>query len=190
MESDHLTRQEIAQTVIKAASNVLHDIVNYRPKEGQIQITPAQFTRDDITVVSRFSGDLTGQLLFGFTSDTARGLGAQMLRAEPDKLGALELSALTELGSIITDTSLTLFEESGAVCYPVWSGLVLGQDERLSPVSLPALEVPLHMIVGEMHLNIIVEAEAPFAWANASARARSTALVTIPGRDPDIAIAA
>ncbi|MCC6485720.1 MAG: chemotaxis protein CheX [Armatimonadetes bacterium] len=190
MENAHLTRQDIAQTVIRAAGNVLHDIVNYRPKEGQIQITPAQFTRDDVTVVSRFSGDVTGQILFGFTVESARSLGAQMLQAPPDKLGTLELSALTELGSIITDASLALLEDNGAICYPVWSSLVLGQDERLSPVNLPALEIPLHMIVGDMHLNLVVEAQAPFAWSGAAQRQRSVSTVIIPGRDAGLAIAA
>ncbi|MEI6913975.1 MAG: chemotaxis protein CheX [Armatimonadota bacterium] len=190
MESGRLERQELADAVIDAAINVLQDILSYRPTSGQLQITPIQFTRDDITIVSRISGDVSAQLFLGLTPQSAVGIVSQMSRTAVGRLGQLEISTLVELGSMITDSALALLEDQGAICYSVWTGAVQGQDERISPVSLPALAVPLRLITGDINLNVILESQAPFGWASAAARLRDSTMVTIPAIESSLSLAA
>lgn len=189
MNTGHLDKKEVASAVVEAATAVLQDILVYPPGRGQLQVTPLQFTRDDVTVVSRLSGDITAEVFYGFSTSTALGVSAQMLRRESGELRSIEISALTELGNMITDRSVEVLESRGALCYGTSAGVVTGVDERITPFALPTLAIPLSLFVGEVNVNVLVEAYAPFDWATPAQRlqiARSVRLV-VPGDDLPLA---
>lgn len=191
---DRLEKHELADSVIEAATSVLTSILAFRPSRGQMEIMPLQFTRDEVTVITRLSGDLSGEIVMGLTRPTAHGIVSNMLKREVETLGPLEISALAELGSIITDSSLALLEEKGALCYGTWASVIVGTDERISPFAVPSLAVPLRMIVGDLHLNVAVEAWSPFAWSSKQSRLSGTETITVPATplaaDEDIPLAA
>jgi len=170
MDSVRLDKRELAVAVIDAASIVLRDLLKLPPRLGQMQITPIQFTRDELTTVTRISGDISGEVFLGMSRDTARTILRRMLHREVKELGRLEKSALAELGTLVTDTALALLEERGALCYSTWSGVVAGREERVTPFSEPTLAAPLALAGGEVNVNVMFEGYAPFAWASPEAR--------------------
>ncbi len=173
MDGVRLEKTELAEAAIDAASMILRDILIYPPKRGQMQITPIQFTRDDITVVSRVSGDMSAELFLGLSYGTAKAVLDTMLRQAVDSLGQLEKSALAELGGMIADTTLAILEDRGALCYATWSSVVVGREERVTPFSVPTLAAPLSLAVGDINLNVMFEGYAPFSWASPDARLAS-----------------
>lgn len=185
MDSVRLDKRELAEAVIDAASLVLRDLLKLPPRRGQMQITPIQFTRDELTIVTRISGDISGEIFLGMSKETALAILRQMLRREVTGFGRLEKSALAELGTLVTDTALALLEERGALCYSTWSGVVTGREERVTPFSEPTLAAPLSLAVGEVNVNVMFEGYAPFAWASPEARlAARRSLRLSPGERP------
>ncbi len=71
MDSVRLDKRELAEAVIDAASMVLRDLLKLPPRRGQMQITPIQFTRDELTIVTRISGDISGEIFLGMSKETA-----------------------------------------------------------------------------------------------------------------------
>lgn len=190
MDNGRLDKVEIADTVLEAAVYVLQDILRYRPTRGQISISPIQYSHEDYTVVTRLTGDITGELFFGMDLSTARGLSSQMLRNVVERLGRLELSALQELGAIVTDSALALLEDRGVLCYSTRASVIIGKDERVTPFAMPALTVPVRMVVGDMRLHILLEGYAPFSWATPSARISAESTITVPSPRETLSLAA
>ncbi len=180
MDPERLEKPELTHAVIESATTVLQDILTYRPTRGQIQIVPLQYTRDEITVVTRLSGDMTVELFFGMSRLAAAGVLTSMLGRDIEHLGSYEVSALAELGGLISEGTVALLEDQGALCYSTWAGVILGRDERATIFSLPALAAPLRLVVGELNVNIMLEAYAPFAWASQAARIAAANAIRLP----------
>jgi len=186
MERVRLEKQELADCVVEAATYVLQDILRYPPSRGQLEITPMQYTRDDLTVVSRISGDLSGELFFGLSPEVARGILQQMLRRDVTEFGRIEMSALSDLGGMISDSALALLEERGALCYSISGGVVCGRGQHATTLVLPSLAVPMRLVVGQLNINVLLAAFAPFAWAAPSGRLQGARIESLAplGREP------
>lgn len=167
---ERLDKVEFAASALDASTQVLKEILTYPPTRGQLEVTPMQFTRDDVTVIARLSGDITAKLFLGMKYGTARQIAREMLQQEMDDLGTLGRSALAELGNMISESTIALLEPRGALCYGAWSSVLLGSDERLTAFSVPSLVVPLRLLVGQINLNVALEAYAPYTWAAPEAR--------------------
>lgn len=170
MDPVRLDKKELAEAAIESATEVLKEILAYAPTRGQMQIIPIQFTRDDVTVVTRVSGDLSAELFIGFARSTADAILKRMLKSRTAGIGALERSALSELGGLVADKALSVLEEKGALCYATWSGVICGREERATPYPVPSLSAPLRLVVGEVNLNVLLQAYAPYSWASPEAR--------------------
>jgi chemotaxis protein CheX len=76
-----------------------------------------QFTTDDVTAVIGVSGRLEGNVLYGFSQETAYAVMTQMLGEPVDSLSnELGLSAIGEIANMITGNAATRLAQAGYPC--------------------------------------------------------------------------
>ena len=76
-----------------------------------------QFTTDDVTAIIGVSGRLQGNVLYGFTEETAKSV-IRVMEGEDDEQTSNEmgLSAIGEIANIITGNAATKLASLGYVC--------------------------------------------------------------------------
>ena len=75
------------------------------------------FTSDDITAVIGVSGRLEGNVLFGFSEETALAMVSKMLDEQiTDVHGEIALSAVGEIANMITGNAATRLSQIGYPC--------------------------------------------------------------------------
>lgn len=76
-----------------------------------------QFTTEDLTAIIGVSGRLEGNVLYGFTEDSALKVVSKMIGEDvPDLQNDLALSALGELANMITGNAATQLAQAGYPC--------------------------------------------------------------------------
>ena len=81
------------------------------------QVVSNQFTTDDVTVVIGVSGRLEGNVLYGFSEQTAHSIVSVLLGEEPGEASnEMGLSAIGEIANIITGNAATRLAAMGYRC--------------------------------------------------------------------------
>ena len=81
------------------------------------EIVSHQFTTDDLTAIIGVSGRLEGNVLYGWTEESAIKVVSTMMGEEVEDLRTdLALSALGELANMITGNAATLLSQVGYPC--------------------------------------------------------------------------
>ncbi len=80
------------------------------------KVIPNQFATADITVIIGISGDLEGNVLYGFGKGTGLALAGRMMGETIAEHNDLSLSAVGELANMITGNAATQLANAGYSC--------------------------------------------------------------------------
>ena len=81
------------------------------------EVTSIQFTTDDLTVIIGVSGRLEGNVLYGFSEESAQSIVGVMLGESVSTVNdELALSTIGEIGNIITGNSAARLAQLGYTC--------------------------------------------------------------------------
>jgi chemotaxis protein CheX len=81
------------------------------------QVVSNQFTTDDLTAIVGVSGRLEGNVLYGFSDETALAVVRRMIGEEVESYrDELGLSALGEIANMITGNAATHLSRTGFPC--------------------------------------------------------------------------
>ena len=81
------------------------------------EVVAHQFTTEDLTAIIGVSGRLEGNVLYGFTEESALNVVSQMIGEEQvDLRNDLALSALGEIANMITGNAATHLAQAGFPC--------------------------------------------------------------------------
>jgi chemotaxis protein CheX len=105
------------------------------------------------------NGDVGGTVLYGMSTVTAQKIAGAMIGAEVPALDDMALSALSELGNMITGNAATILSQSGYDLNITTPSLIRGIDVEVSTRS-PALVVPLSTPFGRVEINVALQEEA------------------------------
>ena len=76
----------------------------------------SQYTTTELTALIGLSGQLEGNVVYGFSQDCAKTIAGRMIGQEVVEMDELSLSAIGELANMITGNAATLLANMGAVC--------------------------------------------------------------------------
>ncbi len=86
-------------------------------KVESAEVVDHQFTTEDLTAIIGVSGRLEGNVLYGFTEDSALAVVSQMIGEKIDDLrDDMALSALGEIANMITGNAATHLAQAGFPC--------------------------------------------------------------------------
>ena len=81
------------------------------------EVTANQFTTDDLAVIIGVSGGLEGNVLYGFSEDSAQAIVSVMVGEPISSINdELALSAIGEIGNMITGNAAACLAQLGYMC--------------------------------------------------------------------------
>ena len=118
------------------------------------ELVAHQFTTEDVTAVIGISGKVQGNVLYGFSKETADAAIRIMLGEEKDASGELALSALGELANMITGNAATDLASAGYPCSISPPVMIEPVGSRISTLGRAQILVTFKSDVGPLCIRI------------------------------------
>ncbi len=151
---------EIVNPFISASVKVLETYGNKSVAKGTLSLVKSPVSGKDINTVIGVTGDVTGQVIYCMSNDTARNISSSMLMNLPiDDFDYLAQSAINELGNIITGNAATDLFKNGYFCKITPPSLIIGQDITVSVKDLQIINVPLTTDFGDITVYVALREE-------------------------------
>ncbi len=114
-----------------------------------------QYTTEEITAIIGVSGNLEGNVLYGFDHDCALKVVARMLDEESvTELDRMGLSALGEIANVITGNAATLLADNGFNCHLSPPVIVEPAGSRFTTTGSEQILVTFNSELGTLRIRI------------------------------------
>ncbi len=150
---------EWIEPFVSAVFTVLETLVGDKPQRDKLSLRDTTFTTQQISIIAGVTGEIEGSAIYGMTFDTAQGIAGAMMGGE--KLEALDdmaMSALSELGNMITGNAATVLSQKAYDVDITPPSLIKGKEVTLS-TKVPALVVPVDTKYGRVEINVALESD-------------------------------
>ncbi len=147
---------------LNAAYNVIKDVAGLEARKGELRLESSPIKGNEVNVVIGVTGDLTGQIIFCLTEETALVLASKMLFAlATDTFDELAKSAIGELGNMIIGNAVTELAGKGYICDLTPPALFIGRNVTVSTAAAQFLVIPFEMDIGKLDINVALQESAP-----------------------------
>jgi chemotaxis protein CheX len=141
-------KQEYVNPFLAPAKLVWERELDLPLELSSVSAVSHEFTTEDITAVIGVSGELVGNVLYGFPLTTARGIIDIMASTDFELDSELALSALGELANMITGNAATALSGNGFICNIAPPVLIQSSGTEISTLGRPQLLVVFKMRSG------------------------------------------
>ncbi|MCH7705423.1 MAG: chemotaxis protein CheX [Chloroflexi bacterium] len=114
----------------------------------------SQYTTNELTALIGISGKLEGNVLYGFTQESAKRIASKMIGREVVEMDELALSAIGEIANMITGNAATLLANLGAVCEITPPVIIEPTGSRFTTFAGPQILVKYASELGPLHIRI------------------------------------
>jgi chemotaxis protein CheX len=142
---------------ITAGVEVIKQIVGGEVEQGQLSIRTAIFTTQQVSIVVGVSGPVQGQVIYGLSQVTATKIASAMMGIQQVEFDEMAISAVSELGNMISGNAVMLLSESGFVCDITPPTMVRGMNVEIA-TQAPSLLVPLYTKCGKVDITVALSA--------------------------------
>lgn len=150
-------RVEYVDPFIQAAFFVLEQVAHAKCERGPISMRQgATFTSQELTVVVGVVGEIEGTALYGLSVVTALKIASAMIGNDLVSLDEMALSAISELGNMISGHAATLLSNAGVQCDITPPTLIQGVGTEIT-VHVPILMVPVSTDKGNINIDVAVQ---------------------------------
>lgn len=113
---DTVKERTLVQCLIKSVSDTLDSMVNLKPGELNGSLVDSGTSVGDIYVTIGVVGDVTGNIVYGFTKEFAFEMLRIMMMREQTQVDELVCSAMAEVANIISGKTTIAIAEKGYPC--------------------------------------------------------------------------
>lgn len=149
-------KADLLQPFVTAAARVLEAELGMAARPGEVTEQNSGLTTREVTVLIGIAGQVEGNVLYGADRATALRVAGIMMGEEPADIDDTSMSAIAELGNMITGQAAALFEQSGLRCTISPPSVILGEGSHLRSVGIPILVVPFSVDAGILDVAISV----------------------------------
>ena len=151
---------EFIDPFISSAFSVLQTLTGDRPERGNLSLRHATFTSQQVSIMAGVNGEIEGAALYAMSTNTAKKIASAMIGAPVEELDDMALSAVSELGNMITGQAITLLSNKGYNVDITPPSVIRGQEVEVS-TKVPALVIPMKTGFGCVEINVaLVESAA------------------------------
>jgi chemotaxis protein CheX len=154
-------RLEYINPVVKAALDVLRAELNTDVRRGPVKVVYGDARGNDLTILIAVTGALEGVMAYGLNAGVACAMASVMMGEEFSELDELVQSGVAEVGNVISGRAMMRLAEMGLETQIAPPVLLLGNDTRISTLSLPRLFVPIEMSFGTIDMQIALQQAGP-----------------------------
>lgn len=116
----------------------------------------SQFTTNELTALIGISGQLEGNVLYGFSQESARTIASKMIGHEIVEMDELALSAIGEIANMITGNAATQLASLGAVCEITPPVIIEPSGSRFTTFGGPQILVRFTSDLGPLHIRLSI----------------------------------
>lgn len=146
-------RVEFINPFIMAGTEVLKQLVGGDAERGQLAVRSSVFTTQQVSIVVGVNGAIKGEVIFGMSQVTATKIASAMMMSTLVAFDEMAVSAISELGNIISGNATTLLNDAGFECDLTPPTVIRGVNVEIG-TQTPALMVPIYTICGKIDINV------------------------------------
>jgi len=144
---------EFIEPFVRAAFTVIESISGNKPEKGQLSLRKSSFTTQQVTIMAGVNGEVEGTALYGMSFVTALKIASAMMCSEVSEMDEMALSAVSELGNMITGNATTILSQKGLDVDITPPSVIRGVDVEVA-TKTPALVVPVNTEMGLLEINV------------------------------------
>lgn len=154
-ETTSIARLDYVRGFILAATRVIAEVVGEEPVAGSplFQIGPLVHL-GDVNVSLGITGDIPGRVNYGMDLQTSLNIAAAMLMEPVSAHDEMSISALQELGNMISGNARTYLAQLNVASDITPPKTVVGQDISANWHRIRAMSIPLTMSHGTLTLVV------------------------------------
>ncbi len=149
-------KPNISEAFSVSVKEVLTNLCQCELQVGKSKMRNISQTLDEITILIEVTGKLRGQILYIMDQKFALELASMMIGIPISEMDELGMSAISEIGNIITGSSMTKLSELGFYCETTIPSVILGKDEPLHVIESIGLTIPINIDIGNFMIGICV----------------------------------
>jgi len=144
---------EYIQPFVSAVFTVLETVAGCKCERGALALRNTTFTTRQVTIMAGVNGDLEGAAMYGMSMITAQKIASGMMGSPIQQFDEMAMSAVSELGNMITGNATTQLSERGYHVDITPPSVIKGANVELS-TKTPALVVPISSDYGMVEINV------------------------------------
>lgn len=146
---------DVVRPFVRSARNVIESITGATPGADEPMERKSSFTTQQVTIIAGVSGDVAGSVMYGMSLATAQNFAGAMMGAEVGELDEMALSAVSELGNMITGGASALVCEYGLDVDITPPSVIKGTDIEILTKSC-AQVVPINTNAGYFEMTVAI----------------------------------
>ena len=150
-------KAEYINSFYQATNDVFKLMLNMETEKKNLSVLKDMISSRDVNVHLGITGDLKGNVLFGFPKDMAIEMIRIMSGMEMDKIDSFASSALGEIGNIIGGNALTNLSKNKYVCDIAPPQVFVGKYKSFSLDNEKILQLALKTDIGEFDISIFLK---------------------------------
>ena len=147
---------EFIEPFVGSVFKVIEAVTGDAPTRGQLALRQSTFTTQQVTIMAGVNGEVEGTVLYGMNAQTALKIAGAMMCMEVIEFDEMSVSALSELGNMITGNAITALSQNGYDVDITPPSVVRGLEVEVS-TKPPALVVPVNTQFGCVEINVSLE---------------------------------
>lgn len=144
---------EYIEPFLNSVFTVLEAVAACKCERGALAMRKTTFTTKQITIMAGVIGDLEGMAMYGLSMVTAQKIASAMMGAPVLQFDEMALSAVSELGNMITGHATTQLSQRGYRVDITPPSVIKGTNVEIL-TRTPALVVPISTEYGMVEINI------------------------------------
>lgn len=141
---------------IVAGVQVLQQLIEGEAERGQLTVRTAIFTTQQISIAVGVSGEVKGQVIYGMSQVTATKIASAMMGTPQVSFDEMAISAISELGNMISGNAVALLAESGFTCDITPPTVIRGVNVEIA-TQVPSLVLPIYTRCGKIDINVALQ---------------------------------
>lgn len=150
-------RAEVLNAFFRAATETLHSEIRDEVRRGALAASTSSTLDSEVTVFLGAVGNPKGLVLVGMSRATALALASRMAGIEFNQLDDLVLSAVAELGNVVTGRAMMGLSQLGYNCDLTPPSVMVGKGAYFSTLGIGRIRIPLYTSVGEIWLDVALQ---------------------------------
>lgn len=147
-------KPNISEFFSLSVKEVLASLCQCDVEIGRSKMRNLSQTIEEVTIYLEATGKLRGQILYIMDKSFALELASNMVGLPITEMDELTMSALSEVGNIITGSSMTKLSELGYYCETTIPTIILGKDKQLPIVDSVGVLIPCKTPIGNLYIGI------------------------------------
>jgi chemotaxis protein CheX len=146
---------KVVNAILRSMVKVFNEMLNTKVEMDKPKISKELAKGYDLVTVVGYNGNLSGNLVYGFSSELGLSIVSKMMGMPYDKLDELAMSAIGELGNMVSGNIAMNLEQIGKPIDITPPSVILGKEIQVN-VEGVILKIPARIEAHNFEVNMVM----------------------------------